>query len=327
MDTRPIPPASVTVASIFSILVSGGALIVGLLFALGARAAHSGNDPALTPHVRMILQIISYSLLVTGVLGILNGVSLLALQNWARRTIVIASGLAVILSTYCLYMSLAFLGLPPATDMKPHASHLLWGSFFGIALLIFGVGLWFVTLFTRPSTIAGFVKPIAQADHQKPSVPPCPLSLALLAGFFIVGAVLSLLLLRVSDRMPDMFFGHALYGTPRVHYVALTAALSLAAAIGLFRVRTWGIHLAVGLQLFSAANHAVTFLSPKSLPSLREALAAMAAQGAKPPLHDPASGFHYLEGLGLSFALALLLILLLSRPKFLEAASTPEPLP
>ena len=327
MDTRPVPPVSVTVASILSILGSGGVLIIGALFGLGARAAQSGNAADMTPNVGMILRTITYSVMIISVLGILNGVSLLALQNWARRIMVVVSGVAVIFSTYFLYMSLALLGVPPATGMTLHASHVLWGSFFGISLLIFGVGLWFVTVFTRPATIASFVKPITQASHSGPSAPPCPLPLALLAGFFMVGAVLSLLLLRASDRMPDMLFGHALYGASRVQYVTLTAVLSLAAAVGLLRLKAWGIHLAVGLQLFSVANHAVTVLSPKSLPSLRDALAAMAAQGAKPPLHDPSIGFHYLEGLGLSFALALLLVLLVSRSKFLEAASAPQLLP
>ncbi|HKW61173.1 MAG TPA: hypothetical protein VJN89_01395 [Candidatus Acidoferrum sp.] len=327
MDTRPVPPASVTVASILSILGSGGMLIVGALFAVGARAAQSANDATMTPHARMILRVTADSLMIIGVLGILNGVSLLALQNWARKTMVIVSGFAVILSTYCLYISLALLGMPPEADMKPHASHVLWGSFFGISILIFGVSLWFVTAFTRPATLASFVRPLPPGDLAKRSAPSCPLPLALLAGFFIVGAVVSLLLLRASDHMPDMLFGHALYGTQRVQYVVITEVFSLVAAIGLLRVRTWGIHLAMGLQLFSVANHAATALNPKSLPSLRAALAAMAAQGAKPPLHDPAAGFHYLEGLGLSFALALLLVLLLSRSKFLEAASAPQPLP
>lgn len=327
MDARPVPPASVIVASIFSILGSGAVLIVGALFGLGARAAQSGNDAGMTPHVKMILQVVTYSFLVAGVLGVLISVALLAQQDWARKTIVVGSGLAVIFSTYSLYISLALLGVPPATDMKPHASHVLWGSFFSISLLIFGVAMWFVILFTRPATIASFVRPMPKGDQAKPSAPSCPLPLALLSGFLIAGAVASLLLLRVSDRTPDMLFGHALYGPSQMHYVAVMAVVSIGAAVELLRVKSWGIHLAVGLELFSAPNHAVTFLSPKSLPSLREALAAMATHGAEPPLHDPAVGFHYLQGLGLSFALALLVTVLLSRSKFLEAASAPAPLP
>lgn len=327
MDARPIPSASVIVASIFSILGSGAVLIVGALFGLGARAAQSGNDAGMTPHVSTILHVVTYSLMVLGVLGVLISVALLAQQGWARKTIVVVSGLAVILSTYSLYISLALLGVPPSTDMKPHASHVLWGSFFSISLLIFGVAMWFVVLFTRPTTIASFERPVPPCDHAKPPAPSCPLPLALLSGFFIVGAVVSLLLLRASGHTPDLLFGHALYGPSQVHYVAVTAVVGLAAAVGLWRVKSWGIHLAIGLELFSVANHTVTFLSPKSLPSLREALAAMATHGAKPPLHDPAVGFHYLQGLGLSFALALLVTLLHSRPKFLEAASMSAPLP
>lgn len=327
MDARPVPPASVTVASILGILGSGAVLIVGALFGLGARAAQSGNNAGMTPHVRMILHVVTYSLLVGGVLGVLIGVALLAQQNWARKTIVVGSGLAVILSTYSLYISLALLGVPPVSDMKPHASHVLWGSFFSISLLIFGVAMWFVILFTRPAAIASFERPMPPRDHSKPSAPSCPLPLALLSGFFIVGAVVSLLLLRGSDRTPDILFGHAIYGPSQVHYVAVAAVVGIGAAVGLWRVKGWGIYLAMGLELFSVANHAVTFLSPKSLPSLREALAAMAAQGVKPPLRDPAVGFHYLQGLGLSFALALLVTILLSRSKFLAAASAPAPLP
>src|SRR5690242_788066 len=212
MDTRPVPPASVTIASILSILASGGVLIISLLLGLGARGAPPKSGAQITAHSRMILQAVSYVLLAAGVLGVVNGISLLALQNWARRMTVIASGLTVILSTYCLYMSLALLGVPPTTSMTSRASHVLWGSFFGVSLLVFGLGLWFTTLFTRPVTIASFTKPTAHAGLMKNPAPTCPLPLALLAGFFIVGAVLSLLLLRTSDRMPDMLFGHALFG-------------------------------------------------------------------------------------------------------------------
>jgi len=139
--------------------------------------------------------------------------------------------------------------------------------------------------------------------------------------------LIALLLLRIPDRTPDMLFAHALYGAPRFEYVLITTAVSLAAAIGLFRVKPWGLHLAIGLELFSISNHAVTLLHPKALESLRSALAAMAEHGAKPPLRDPAFGFRYLEALGLGFALLLLLILLLSRPRFLRAASAPAALP
>src|SRR5262245_42247637 len=107
--------------------------------------------------------------------------------------------------------------------------------------------------------------------------------------------------------MPNLLFGHALYGSSCIHYVVLTETFCFDDAIVMLLVRTWGIYLAMRLQLFSVANHAVTVLSLRSLPSFRAALAAMAAQGAQPPLHDPSSGFHYLEGLGLSFALALLM--------------------
>jgi hypothetical protein len=107
----------------------------------------------------------------------------------------------------------------------------------------------------------------------------------------------------------------------------ITSGLSLAAAIGLFRVKSWGIHLAIGLELFSISSHVVNLLHPRAIEALRSALAAMALHGAKPPLRDPALGFHYLEGLGLSFALLLLLILVLARSRFLRAGSLPAALP
>jgi hypothetical protein len=327
MDTRPVSSVSVTVASMLSILASVGVLIVGLLFDLAAHAAPSANDSAFAPRGRMILKLVSYSLLGLGFLGIFNGVGLLGLKNWARRTMVIGSGAAVILSVYCLYVSIALLGIPPASGMQPATAHLLWGSFFGISLVVFGVGLWLVMVFTRPATLASFVMPPSASAGAAISSPSCPLPLALLAGFYVMGAIISVLFLRIPDRTPDMVFAHALYGAPRIQYALITSGLGVAAAIGLFRVKSWGLHLAIGLQLFSISSHAVTLLHPRAVGSLRTALAAMAEHGAKPPLRDPALGFHYLEGLGLGFALLLLLILLLARPRFLRAASVPAALP
>jgi hypothetical protein len=106
----------------------------------------------------------------------------------------------------------------------------------------------------------------------------------------------------------------------------ITTAVCIAAAIGLFRVKPWAIHLSIGLELFSISSHAVNLLQPKAMESLRAALIAMAEHGSKPQ-GDPALSFRYLEGLGLRFGLLLLLILLLTRSRFLGAASAPAPLP
>jgi hypothetical protein len=274
----------------------------------------------------MILKLVSYSLLGLGFLGIVNGVGLLGLKNWARKTMVIGSGAAVVISVYCLYVSLALLGVPPTAEMKPATAHLFWGSFFGISLLVFGVGLWFVIAFTRPSALASFVKPPVQSAGAIASISTCPLPLALLAGFYVMGGIVAVLLLRVPDRIPDVVFAHALYGAPRLQYVLITTAVGIAAAIGLFRVKPWAIHLSIGLELFSISSHAVNLLQPKAMESLRAALIAMAEHVSKPP-GDPALSFRYLEGLGLCFGLLLLLILLLTHSRFLRVASAPAPLP
>jgi uncharacterized membrane protein (DUF2068 family) len=327
MDSRPIPPGSVTVASMLSILTSIAVLIAGILLGLIAHAAPSGNDSDLTPETRMTLKLISYVILGIGALGSINGVGLLGLQNWARKAIVVSSGAAVVFSVYCLYISIALLGVPVASDMTPATAHRLWEVFFGLSLLVFGAGLWFVIVFTRPVTVASFLTAPAASAGATPPNPNCPLPLALLAGFYMLGCVVSVLALRVPDRTPDVVFAHALYGAPRTQYVLITSVLSLVISIGLYRVQSWSIHLAIGLELFSISNHAVNLLHPGAIPSLRSALAAMAEHGAKPPTSDPALSFHYLEGLGLGFALLLLLILLLSRFRFLQAASAPAALP
>lgn len=195
-----------------------------------------------------------------------------------------------------------------------------------MSLLVFGVGLWFVIVFTRPATLASFVPP-GQSIAASSPVPRCPIPLALLAGFYVMGGIISVLLLRIPDRTPDVFFAHALFAAQRIQYVLITSGLGIAAAVGLFRVKSWAIHLAIGLELFSVLNHAVNLLHPKAIEAMRAALAGMAAQGAKLPLRDPTLGFRYLEGLGLSFALILLLILLSTRRPFLRAASVPAALP
>jgi len=327
MNARPVPPASVTVASVLAILASVGVMIVGFLFGLGAHATPAANNTGLAPHTRMILKLISYSLLGLGFAGIFNGVGLLVLKNWARKTMVIVSGVAVIISVFCLYVSIGLLGIPPASEMKPATAHVLWGSFFGTSILVFGAGLWFLVVFTRPSTLASFVTPPVQSAGTAPPIPACPLPLALLAGFYILGAIISILSVRIPDRIPDMLFAHALYGATRIQYALITTGVSIAAAIGLFRLKPWGIHLAIGLELFSISNRAVNLLHPRAIESLRSALATMAEHGAKPPSRDPAIGFHYLEGWGLCFAFLLLLLLLLSRSRFLRAASVPAALP
>lgn len=326
MATRPVPPASATIASMLSIAACVGVLIIGFLLGLSANGTPSAHDTGLTPQVRVVLKLVSYGLLGLGILGIAIGIGLLSLQNWARKAMVIGSGTTVILSVYLIYVCLALLGAPVPSGMKPTVWHALWGSCFGAFLLLLGIGVWFLIEFTRPATLASFATP-GPPSVATPAAPTCPLPLALLSGFYVFGAIFSLLLLRSADRVPDMVFGHAIYGAPRNQYVLLTTGILLVAVLGLWRVKSWGMHLAVGLELFSVSNHAVNLLHPKAMDSMRSALAVMAEHGMKPPVRDPLVGFHYLEGLGLSFSLLLLAILLTSRARFLRMASAPEALP
>ena len=321
MDSRPVPATSVLFSGVLCIIGGAAAILVALLVGLAAGAASSPQPGAITPQVRIVMRIIMLSLLAAGALGVFMGIGVMSLKNWARKAIATCSGAAVVISVLCLYASLAMIAIPASPEITPRVVHILWGSFLGISLISFGMGIWLVVLFTRASVVACFAGSTEATVDPASIAPRCPLALALFAGYYIAVVVITVSAIAVPERIPDMLFGRAIFGPARNLYALIIGGLCLVAAIGLFRLKAWGLNLAIGIEAFSLTKRLVNILDPRSIQTMRNALAAMAMHGDKAPASDPTLHFRYLESLGLGFSLAMILLLLLSRTQFLKAAA------
>jgi len=326
MNPRPPQSASMIFAAV--LCIACGSLMVLTAFFLGLVVQFTrGQQPqVVTAHVRIVLQVAAFSLLALGSFGAFLGIALLSLKNWARKAIVFCSGTAVVLSFLCLYACLAFLAYPAPEQLAPGTSRALWSASFGIFLFTFGISLWLVILFTRDEAKACFDSPTAVAGASSSRAPRCPLPLALLAGYYIVVGVISGSQLALPDRVPYMFFGHALIGAPRNLIDVAAGSLCLVAAIGLFKLKPWSINLAIGIEFFSLAKRLVTILDSRSTQTMRNALATIAAHGYKAPASDPTLHLRYFESLAFGLSLAMLVLVLLTRSRFRQAASETESL-
>jgi len=322
MDSRPVPSISVLLSGVLCIIFGALAILAALLVALGGGAGQSAQPEVFTPHVLIAVRIVMLTFLLAGAVGVLVGMGIMGLKNWARKAMVLISGATVVLSVICLYASLALLATPLSPHLTPRAAHILWDSFLGITVFSLGIGLWWVVLFTRPSVVASFTgAALTSAASFEPS---CPLPLALFAGYYIAVVIFIVSSLAIPQSVPDMLFGRAIFGPAYNLYSLTISGLCLAAAIGLFKLKTWSFKLALGIEVFSVVRRVVSILDPRSAETIHNALRVMAAQGYKAPGNDPTLHFRYFEILGLGFSLAMLAILLLSRSSFMEAASVAQ---
>jgi hypothetical protein len=153
-----------------------------------------------------------------------------------------------------------------------------------------------------------------------PSLPaPCPLPIAILAGFSLVSVCFIPLLFLMPVAIPVMLFGHAIFGrTALAVYVLLSITLAVS-SIGLLQLRKWSYPLAIGYHLFWCVNGTVTLLDPKSWTIMNGIVAKMQS-----PAY-PGGAFSYSHNQylatsagGLLFAIAMITMLLYYRTAFYE---------
>ena len=132
--------------------------------------------------------------------------------------------------------------------------------------------------------------------------------------------VMVFLMALLHFPLPVVMFGHLLRGQLGAAVLALTTVLTLAAAVGLWKLKHWSYPLIIALQSFWLISAAVTFLSPSYEQNMREVFEEM---------HMPETAWApemYMRShawvmiMGLLPSLVILLILLYYRVPFHNAA-------
>lgn len=242
-------PTVITIWAVILMTVGTISLILEVLVlaALLLPSYSSVGPPVPTPGVfgtnsRLLL------LAVGGLWGIVTGVGLFRLREWARISILIFGGVLVFLGATAIE-ALLFLPIPSQPDVSAPMYHFMAALF----LFLLVVGGWWFCLFNTSSIRGLFQWNIRGADRAL-----LPLSISLIGWFLVLsGGLTSILALM---RQPATFFNLTLS-----RWGALVACLAMSAAelylgIGLLKSKALSRSLAVYFFLFGLLNSAFFLL-------------------------------------------------------------------
>ena len=271
----------VTLIAILSLIGSAFTFAIGIvILAVVALAPTSPSNPfSGSPVVfRVILALAAFVYLLPAVWGILTGIGLWRLKNWARISMIV---FAVLLSVMGGFTGLASFAVPfPAAangGLDPSAMttvRIAMGAFW---LLLLAIGIWWLVFFNRPKVKAQFAHSApASSDAATPesahswqnnaSAAPAPevaqrpLSITILAWLLLAGCLF--IPLGLILHSPAILFTKMLTGWPATAVFFIFAILQLFIGIGLLRLRPFARIAAIAYFVFGAVNTAVFNFAP-----------------------------------------------------------------
>jgi hypothetical protein len=291
-------PAGITIAAVAVFIGSALTLLSAslMIFALAVLPA-SESTPAFTRGAGLIMSIF---MLGFAAWGIATGISLLQLREWARISVIVFSGLLLVMAVPGLLMMLVMpLPIPPASAVSPGDStipleHLMTAVRVGMAIfyvLLALLGGWWLYFFnTRPireifrgaaATPSSNWTPAVLAPTEIPGSPKRPVSITIIAYLALVGAcmfpVLNIL------HLPLTFLGFFFTGGKASLIVVGYMSVQLLMAYGLLKLEMWGRSLAIYYFNFAIFNSVISVILPGAQARYAEAMSAMQNSLGLPP--------------------------------------------
>lgn len=329
--------AAVIAAGIVCIIASSLAVLGQFFAVFGMFLVNTvPTGQSLPASVKTLTFAVLFLFVGIGVFGIFTGIGILRLKNWARISILIWSGITVFFVSFMLLFLLVMpfptVTAPPSLPdgaSAPVVPVLAMKVFLSIFCSIpLGITVWWLILFNRKGIRAQFTGTTDLAVAAQPEGPilirpRCPLALAIIAGFLLFSFATTLTLPLLHFPLPVILFGRRIHGNLGFSFFFATTVLLAFAAIGLLKLKRWSYPLLLGLQLFWLASGTVTFLSPNYPRQMQEVLDEM------PIPQNEVSAQMLLHGhswalVGLLPALAIVVILLYYRDRFMKAVEAAE---
>jgi len=261
----------ITVSGIVILTGSAFTLFMGAMMVLASvilmKSSSAANVRAISGVVMVVEAVMFFGF---GGWGVASGIGLLKRKQWARISTLVYAGILV------------FFSLPPAIIFAvfpmPHPNDPNLPSYFMTAMRV-GMVLFYVALaalggfwlyfFNRQHVKEQFrgippgVESAAQDSLPGTPVParsPRPLSITIIGWFLLVSAALGPLYLPFYDRffpgvqLPLCFLGFFFFGRSAKLIFIAWAAAQMAAAVGLLKLKNWGLFGTIGLQCLAVLN-------------------------------------------------------------------------
>jgi hypothetical protein len=291
-------PAGVTIAAVAVFVGSALTLLSAalMIFAFAVMPATEAT-PAFTRSAGLIMSIFMLGLAAW---GIATGISLLRVREWARISMIVFSGLLLVMAVPGLLMMLVIpLPTPPVSafpqgEAIPPLEHLMTAVRIGMAIfyaLLALLGGWWLYFFnSRPireifrggaTTPSTNWTPAVLAPTEMPGAPKRPVSITIIAYLALVGAcmfpVLNIL------HLPLTFLGFFFTGGKASLIVVGYMSVQLLMAYGLLKLEMWGRNLAIYYFNFAIFNSIISVVLPGAQARYEEAMTAMQGSLGLPP--------------------------------------------
>jgi uncharacterized membrane protein len=333
----------VFIGSAFSILCGAMMVLVSVFSMYSSREAESAGF-----NLHYILAIEAVIAFGFGGWGLATGIGLIKTKQWARISLLVYAAILVFFSLPAAVI-MAFIPLPngaAAGDANLPANFttiirvfitLVYGAFAALG----GFWLYFFNtrsvktqfLFQQSASEAAvgdlpLGTPIALPGESQPRR---PLSITIIAWFLLItGALAPLFLVFNSSfyrgvKLPISFLGFFFYGrSATLIFVALSAA-QLGAAVGLLKLKRWGLFAAIGLQCLTLLNFVLVVGIPSKRLKFQQIMDAMRSSMDSRMHH--AYPFHFPAWIGMVGSLpiifAILWFLVAERHAFNSSAQEP----
>jgi|HubBroStandDraft_1064217.scaffolds.fasta_scaffold02785_4 uncharacterized membrane protein YvlD (DUF360 family) len=292
-------PAGVTISAVLVFIGSGVALLSAVLMILAfAVMPAAESTPAFTRGAGLIMSIF---MLGFAAWGIVTGINLLHAREWSRISMIVFSGLLLVMGVPGLLMMLVMpLPTPPTTAMPPGAAmppmeQLMTAVRVGVAIfyaLLALLGGWWIYFFnTRPikehfrgaglGTTASTWAPAALAPTEVPGALKRPVSITIIAYLALVGACMFPILNIL--HLPLTFLSFFFTGGKAALIISGYMSVQLLMAYGLLKLEKWGRSLAIYYFNFAIFNSIISVILPGAQARYEEATTAMQTSMGLPP--------------------------------------------
>ena len=234
------------------VLTAGFALVI-------PRMPQAEGRPALALGGFMLATSLVY--ILPGIWGVVSGIGLLRLKNWARISTIVFSVLAGLggAGLFALTLLLLRLPIPQGSDADPTAATrglvILRAVMAMLSAALLGASIWFGVLLTRPKVVTQFTGIEGDAPEGRR-----PLSITIIGVLMLIGAPMMCLSLLI--RAPSAFLLTILTGRAALVFSLVIAGTLAYCGWGLLRLKPAARAVAIAYFVFAILNSGVFFLAP-----------------------------------------------------------------
>jgi hypothetical protein len=248
-----------------------------LVAAIGFKPPSQSNQlPGSPLAYKLLLLTASLFYLLPAIWGIVTGIGVWKLKNWARISMIVFSVLLVM--TTC-FSALMILVIPmPTAPGSPVDSSVMTGIRIGMgvfALSMSAIGIWWLVFFNRAKVKsqfgqvevrsnsesaleAGYGVPNTHSTPRQAAVPRRPLSVTIIACLMLMGVTC----IPLAFWAPATLFTKLLTGLPAALLYIIYGMAAVLIGIGLLRLRPAARLGAIVYYTFACANTIVFYFAP-----------------------------------------------------------------